>query len=180
MKADYEHNNLKLKIPPHYIVGMKEYVPITDERAFLVKIQFQQKMQCKKNLPAKILFSVHKLGDALSTFQFSPWKIQGGVVVRGRHAQSGVVYPSLIRENNFLSDELSSSVDICFASDPGAAAWMLSHLFFFPSPISRRSSLGRCTGAALCVTHATTKPSRGKRCPVSPNTMLEFDFASIH
>lgn len=48
MKADYEHNNLKLKIPPHYIVGMKEYVPITDERAFLIKIQFQQKTQCKK------------------------------------------------------------------------------------------------------------------------------------
>lgn len=48
MKADYEHNNLKLKIPPHYIEVMKEYVPITDERAFLVKIQFQQKTQCKK------------------------------------------------------------------------------------------------------------------------------------
>lgn len=48
MNESYEHNNFMLKIPTDEIVAMKEYVLITDEREFLVKIQFQQKMQCKK------------------------------------------------------------------------------------------------------------------------------------
>lgn len=49
---------------------MKEYFLITDEREFLAKIQFQQKMQCKKTFPLKSYFLFINWGKLSPSFNF--------------------------------------------------------------------------------------------------------------
>lgn len=70
MNESYEHNNFMLKIPTDEIVAMKEYVLITDEREFLVKIQFQQKNAMQKTFPLKSYFLFINLEKLSPGFNF--------------------------------------------------------------------------------------------------------------
>lgn len=90
---------------------------------FLLKYSFNKKCNAK-NLSTKIIFSVPKLGEALSRFQFSTWKIQGSILVWARHAQSRMFYLWLHKTIFF---QMNSPLVFKFALPvtPGVAAWML-------------------------------------------------------